>query len=55
LQANTREGALIEVMRTYGLLDEDAGVYTGFEIPIWRRDTCSAWFAVDIDSIPPPF
>lgn len=55
LQANTREGALLEVMRTYGLLDEEAGIFTGFDINVWRRDSCSAWFAVDIDSIPPPF
>lgn len=55
LEAQTREGAIVEVMRAYGLIDEAREVFMAFDLPIWRRDGCSAWFAVEIDSIPPPF
>lgn len=55
LEANTRDGALVEVMKAFGLIDEENSIFIGFDLSIWRRDACSAWFAVDIDSIPPPF
>jgi hypothetical protein len=50
-----RDSAVVEVMRLYGLLDESAGVFVGFDIDVWRRVGCSAWFSVDVDDIPPPF
>lgn len=55
LEANTREGALLEVMRAYGLIDEERGVFDAFDLSVWRRDANSAWFAVDVGGIPPPF
>lgn len=55
LAANDRESALVEVMKAYGLIDEERGVFMAFDVPVWRRDACSAWFAVEVDSIPPPF
>lgn len=55
LAANTREGALVEVMRAFGLIDEGRDVFLAFDVNVWRRDANSAWFAVDIDTIPPPF
>lgn len=55
LEAQTREGAIVEVMKAYGLIDEARGVFMAFDVPIWRRDGFSAWFAVEVDAIPPPF
>lgn len=52
LEAQTRDDAILEVLRAYDLLDE-----FGNPIPvIWCRDSCSAWFSVDARlSQPPPF
>jgi hypothetical protein len=55
IEATTRDGALSEVMRAYGLLDEAAGVFVGWDLKVWKRDAVSAWFSVELDSIPPPF
>lgn len=55
LEACTRDGALLEIMQAYGLVDEAGGVYTGWDIPVWRRDGNSAWFRVEAQAIPPPF
>jgi len=55
LDASSRDGALIEVMRMFGLVDESLGITDGYDIPVWRRDACSAWFKVDLDQLPPPF
>lgn len=55
LAANNRESAIIEVMRGHGLIDEVRGVFMAFDVAVWRRDACSAWFSVDVDAIPPPF
>lgn len=55
LQASTCDGAIVEVMRAYGLLDEERSVFVGFDLKVWRRDANSAWFAVDVGGIPPPF
>lgn len=53
LEAQNRESAIVEVMRGLGLLD--SGV--GFDINVWRRDSCSAWFSVPVtlETFPPPF
>jgi hypothetical protein len=53
LEAQDRETAIIEVMRMYGLFD--SGI--GFDVNVWRRDSCSAWFSVPItlQTVPPPF
>lgn len=53
LEAQDRETAIIEVMRMYGLFD--SGI--GFDVNVWRRDSCSAWFSVPItlETVPPPF
>jgi hypothetical protein len=51
LAAGNRESALVEVFNSFGLLD--SGV--AFDIPVWRRDACSAWFKIDIEQLPPPF
>jgi hypothetical protein len=51
LAAQTRDGAVMEVLRRWNLLDQ-------FGIPIvdiWRRDSCSAWFTLKADAIVPPF
>lgn len=55
LEANSREGAIVEVMKLWGLIDEQYGNFAGFDADIWRRDECSAWFHVPVDAIPPPF
>jgi len=55
LAADGRETAIVEVMRAYGLLDEDREVFMAYDVPVWRRDACSAWFSVDVGAIPPPF
>lgn len=51
LEANSRDGAVMEVLRKWGLVD-DLGMP---KVDIWFRDSCSAWFSVPADSIPPPF
>jgi hypothetical protein len=51
LESETRDGAVMEVLRKMGLVD-DLGVPT---VKIWMRDSCSAWFSVPAASIPPPF
>lgn len=53
LESRDRESAIVEVMQMYGLLD--SGV--GFDINVWRRDSCSAWFSVpvNLEAFPPPF
>jgi hypothetical protein len=53
LEANDRESAIVEVMQRYGMLE--SGV--GFDVQIWRRDSCSAWFSVPVnpETFPPPF
>lgn len=52
LEAQDASSAVVEVMRKYGLLD--SGV--AFDIDVWRRDKCSAWFTVDAAAaFPPPF
>lgn len=56
LEACTRDGALLEVMRAYGLLLQVDGVCVPIDdLAVWRRDGNSAWFRVPIDSLPPPF
>jgi len=55
LESCTRDGALVEVMKAYGLIDEENNIFTGWDLNVWRRDACSAWFAVDVEAIPPPF
>lgn len=54
LDAATRDGALKEVMKAYGLWNSDFDV-PAVDFPIWRRDGHSAWFRVEMDTIPPPF
>lgn len=54
LEACTRDGALKEVMKAYGLWHSDFDV-PAVDFPIWRRDGNSAWFRVDTEAIPPPF
>jgi hypothetical protein len=52
LDAQSRDGAIMEVLRKYGLVD-DLGVPM---VSIWMRDSCSAWFSVSADlAQPPPF
>jgi hypothetical protein len=52
LEAESRDDAILEVLRAYGLID-DVGVPLA---SIWCRDGCSAWFSVDARlSQPPPF
>lgn len=56
LEANTRDRALMEVLRDYGLLDTVDGV----EVPVeevrpWFRDSNSVWLRVPIQAMPPPF
>lgn len=52
LEAETRDGAVMEVLRAYGLVD-DMGIPS---VDIWFRDGCSAWFTCDARvSQPPPF
>jgi len=51
LEAKTRDSAVSEVLRAYGLVD-DLGVP---KMDIWNRDSVSAWFSVPIDGLPPPF
>jgi hypothetical protein len=52
LEAQSRDGAIMEVLRRYGLID-DMGVPM---VSIWMRDSCSAWFSVSADlAQPPPF
>ncbi len=53
LESRDRESAIVEVLRMYGLLD--SGI--GFDINVWRRDSCSAWFSVPVtlETFPPPF
>lgn len=54
LDASSRDGALVEVMKAYGLWHSDLDA-PAVEIPVWRRDGNSAWFRVDTEAIPPPF
>lgn len=53
LEAEDRESAIVEVMRKYGFIESLAA----FEVSIWRRDSCSAWFSVPINdkTVIPPF
>jgi hypothetical protein len=51
LESETRDGAIMEVLRKWGLVDE-LGIP---KVNIWMRDSCSAWFSISADSIPPPF
>lgn len=51
LEAQSRDGAVMEVLTKWGLVD-DLGVP---KVDIWMRDSCSAWFSVPAESIPPPF
>lgn len=56
LESCTRDGAICEVMRAYGLWDDEYGLPNAAgDVPVWRRDGNSAWFRVQADSIPPPF
>lgn len=54
VEACTRDGALVEVMKAMGIwhLDLDA---PSVDVDVWKRDGCSAWFFVEVDAIPPPF
>lgn len=54
LEAQTRDGALVEVMKAYGLWHSEVDA-PSVDVPVWRRDGSSAWFRVNTDSIPPPF
>lgn len=54
IEASTRDGALLEVMKAYGLWHSEFDA-PAVDVNIWRRDSCSAWFAVEVDAIPPPF
>jgi hypothetical protein len=51
LEAETRDGAIMEVLRKWGLVDDLCIP----KVDIWFRDSCSAWFTVPAESIPPPF
>lgn len=55
LEADTRDGALLEVMGLYGILEPSVGLFDGWDVKVWNRDACSAWFYIPIDSLPPPF
>jgi len=56
LEADSRDGALMEVMTSYGLCAVNAEGVLRVHLPhIWMRDSCSAWFTVEVDQMLPPF
>lgn len=51
LQAQSRDAAVIEVLRKWGLIDDGCP-----RVTIWNRDGQSAWFTVSAAALdPPPF
>lgn len=56
LEADSRDGALMEVMSSYGLCAVNAEGVLRVHLPhVWMRDSCSAWFTVEASQILPPF
>lgn len=55
LLADNCEAAIAEVLLAYGVIGVGLPERRSWDWKIWMRDSCSAWFAVNIDCLPPPF
>lgn len=55
LAASNCDAALVEVMRDFGIVDLEKSMSIDWDWKVWRRDANSAWFAVEVDALIPPF
>ncbi len=55
LAAEDCDAALIEVLTGYQVIDLETPLPGRWDWKVWRRDECSAWFAVEAAALEPPF